>query len=500
MTIDNEAIGAPPSLVVENLRVRAGDSVLLAPISLTLHSGRALTIVGETGAGKSLLAQALMGNLPAGLIAEGRVFLGETELLSLPASKRRRLWGRAMTLLPQEPWLALDPLMRVRAQISETWRYVAGLARRDARAAAEADLERLGISQAGAQLPMTLSGGMAQRAAFAAARAGGAPLTLADEPTKGLDAARRDDIATLLRDTLARGGSLLTITHDIEVARRLGGDLLVVRGGRVLEQGPVEAVLESPRSDYARALIEATPERWPVTPPLPSRPPEKREKPVLSAHRLSVARGGRTLFRDVSLSLYPGEIVGIKGPSGSGKSTLGDLLLGLLPPDEGRVERCETLSPTRFQKLYQDPPAAMAPWWTLGLLLKDLTRRHRLDHSHIEALMARLGLDAALLKRRPGAVSGGELQRFAILRALLLKPALLFADEPTSRLDPITQRDTLALLTALAREQGCALVLVSHDDALIERLCDRTLTLTQALPDRSTSEGQARQPSAKKRR
>ncbi|QTF92993.1 ATP-binding cassette domain-containing protein, partial [Halomonas sp. BM-2019] len=317
-----------------------------------------------------------------------------------------------------------------------------------------------------------------QRVAFAAASASGAPIVIADEPTKGLDAARRDAVVALLARTPEAGGALLTITHDIEVARRLGGEVILLRRGEVVERGPAAQLLAAPQSDYGRRLLAAEPTRWPAPPPLTA----ARTAPVITARGLAKARGGRQLFAGLDISVQPGEIVGVVGPSGCGKSTLGDLLLGLGAADAGEIRR-EVDSPLACQKLYQDPPAAFSPHWRLARLLDDLVCRHRLDRTAIAPLMARLGLDEALLGRRPGEISGGELQRFAILRVLLLAPRFLFADEPTSRLDPITQRETLTLLVALARERRCGVMLVSHDPALVERICDRRLSLEPETPE-----------------
>ncbi|WP_146802034.1 ABC transporter ATP-binding protein [Bisbaumannia pacifica] len=453
-----------------------GEGVSIAPVDFSLARGGRLTLLGETGSGKSLIAQAIMGTLPSGLAASGELTIEGQAYAAAEGATRRALWGRRLALLPQEPWHALDPTMASGAQVAESHRYLRGLGRRRAREAARRDLVGLGLGLADAEgsLPGELSGGMAQRVAFAAASAGGAPLVIADEPTKGLDAPRRDAVVRLLAATPQRGGALLTITHDIEVARRLGGEVILLRRGRVVERGPAERLLSAPRSDYAKRLLEAEPSRWPAPPP----PPATCGEPVVEARGLAKWRGGRALFRDLALSLRPGEIVGVVGPSGCGKSTLGDLLLGLTGTDAGEVKRAAGHR-LAFQKLYQDPPAAFSPHWSLARLLDDLVRRHRLDRTAIAPLMTRLGLDRELLARRPGEISGGELQRFAILRVLLMEPRFLFADEPTSRLDPITQRDTLALLVELARERHCAVMLVSHDPALIERLCDRRLVLGQ---------------------
>ena len=452
--------------------VRAGLSQLVEPVSLTLAAGRPVTILGETGSGKSLLAQAIIGTLPAGLRAGGQVDVEGRSLDLAHPRALRDLWGRVIGVLPQEPWLSLDPLMRARAQVAEGHALVRGLNRAEAGQAADRDLAGLGLAEAGASRPDQLSGGMAQRLALAAARAGGARIVVADEPTKGLDIARRDDVIALLMREVVQGGALLTITHDLTLARRMGGELIVMLKGRVIERGPADQVLSQPRHDYTRRLVAADPASWPRRVP---RPPVG--KPVLRAEGLSVRRGGRQLFRDLGLDLHPGQIIGIEGPSGCGKSTLGDVLLGLCRPEQGKVIRGEGIAARRFQKLYQDPPSAFPRHLPLGRALEDLVRLHGLDRGRIGGLMARLRLDPVLLGRRPDAVSGGELQRLALLRLLLLDPVFLFADEPTSRLDLITQAEVTELLVETARQTGMALLIVSHDPDLLAGAADRVIRL-----------------------
>lgn len=461
------------------LRVEAltidGDGVTIAPISFSLASGERLTLLGETGSGKSLIAQAIMGTLPNGLIANGQLTITGQHVAATDTSSRRALWGRTLALLPQEPWNALDPTMRALQQVAETHRFVVGKTNQAATAAAQADLSNLGLEQALNKLPSELSGGMAQRVAFAAASAAGAPIVIADEPTKGLDAPRRDEVVELLANTPNSGGALLTITHDIEVARRFGGEVIILRRGQVVERGPAEQLLNQPHTEYAKHLLGAEPSCWAAPTPFSN----QQCDPTVSARGLSITRGGRELFSGVDVSVRPGEIVGVVGPSGCGKSTLGDILLGVTSPSRGRVAYGNNMLKLGRQKLYQDPPAAFSPHWTLNQLLQDLQQRHQLGFNAVAPLMARLGLDEHLLSRRPGDISGGELQRFAILRVLLLKPRFLFADEPTSRLDPVTQQHTLSLLIELAREQACAVMLVSHDPSLIAKVCDRQLSLAE---------------------
>ncbi|MFC7704668.1 ABC transporter ATP-binding protein [Plastorhodobacter daqingensis] len=461
-------------LRAEGVAVHGAEGRLVAPISLTLKAGRPFTILGETGSGKSLLLQALTGTLPAGLRATGSVTLAGRTLDPAQPHQFRPLWGRMVGILPQEPWRALDPLMSAEAQVAEGHALVAGLSRAEARAAARRDLSALGLDGAGGRRPDQLSGGMAQRVAFAAARAGGARIMIADEPSKGLDAARRDDIIALLMRELQGDAALLTITHDLELARSMGGDLAVMLQGRVIEQGPAARVLAAPQQDYTRRLIAADPAAWPQ-----GRPRLAQGDVVLSAQGLGITRGGRELFRDLDLAVAAGEILGVTGPSGCGKSTLGDVLLGLVRPDRGSVMRPGAISGLRYQKLFQDPPSAFAPRATLGQSLDDLIRRHGLSAPRIPVLMERLRLRSSLLSRHPDEVSGGELQRVALLRVLLLDPVFLFADEPSSRLDLITQAEVMELLVQVARDSGMALLVVSHDAELIRKTADRVLSLEQ---------------------
>ncbi|GGO80750.1 ABC transporter ATP-binding protein [Marinobacterium nitratireducens] len=446
---------------------------LLEPVSLQLEPGRPLVVLGETGSGKSLLSQALIGTLPAGLAASGRVCLGGSHLDAAQPADYRRLWGREVAVLPQEPWLSLDPLMRAQQQVAESHRLVRGLAPRAAISVAGEELEALGLAGALRRYPHQLSGGMAQRVAFAAARAGGARILIADEPTKGLDAARRDEVAALLMREVAAGGSLMVVTHDLALARLLGGEVLVVRRGALVERGDSRAIFEAPRNAYTRRLLAADPRCWQRTPPVPAGGPT-----VLQARDLGVSRGGRVLVEGLSLRLGAGEILGISGPSGCGKSSLGDALLGLHPPHAGTVVR-SVARPQAYQKVFQDPPSAFARTLALGQAIADLVRRQRLDGSRVEPLMQRLRLRPELLARRPGEVSGGELQRLALLRAMLLDPVFLFADEPTSRLDPLTQQEVIGLLRELAGE-GCAVMIVSHDPELIARTAHRCIVLDGA--------------------
>jgi peptide/nickel transport system ATP-binding protein len=218
---------------IKGLQVDDGQKTLLQALDFTIHPGTALTLIGESGSGKSLLAHALMGTLPAPLTGRGEMVSGGRHHNLADTPRLRTLWGRELAMLPQEPVLALDPTMGLLAQVEEGW-LPGG---KEARSRARAALERLGLAGREGAFVHQLSGGMAQRAAFAAATLGEARLLVADEPTKGLDSRAAARLGALLLGYLARGRHLLTITHDLSLARALGGWVLVVKGGEIVNRG-----------------------------------------------------------------------------------------------------------------------------------------------------------------------------------------------------------------------------------------------------------------------
>lgn len=465
---------------LHDLSVHTTDGVcLVEPISLSIHEGQNLTILGETGSGKSLLAQAIMGALPQGLIVKGQIIIQGQTLHNgqhtLNQHAFGKLWGRQLAMLPQEPTRSLDPTMNTLEQVFEGFYFIQKQDKPTAKQNASTTLDELSLGFAKALYPHELSGGMAQRVSFASATTGGAMMVIADEPTKGLDHHNKLVVVDMLGDIAKQGGCLLTITHDIAVAERLSGDddiLMVMKQGKLLEQGSAKAVLGSPKSDYAHALINAHPARWTksTTP--------NCHAPLLTLDDVAISRGKRTLIDGLNLTLYEGQVVGLIGDSGIGKSSLGDALCGLIQPSKGTIHWHKPPARHQVLKLYQDPPSAFAPNVKLGTLIDDVIKRHRLDGSRVAPLLDALQLSADLLTRTSDSVSGGELQRIAIMRALLLKPVLLFADEVTNRLDPITQKTTLDLLTDVCRQENCTLIMVSHDHELTKHYCDVVVDLT----------------------
>lgn len=464
------------AILAENVCVKTTSNLtLVEPISFKIETGQALTILGETGSGKSLLAQALMGALPEGLITEGTIYIDNT-----PTSPKdiHALWGKRLAMLAQEPTRSLDPTMNILEQTAEGYRFVANLDKTTAHQKSQELLSTLGLGDYHDYYPHELSGGMAQRVAFCVASSGGATIVLADEPTKGLDDKNRQIVIDLLCRIVQNGGTLLTITHDIDVATALcqtdHSRLMVMKKGMLLEEGDGKTLIQSPQSDYAKKLISCAPSNW----QMPIKSPITTDVQV-SLDNIAIKRGKKTLFEGLNLQIHQGETIGIVGRSGIGKSSLGDVICGLLPPSQGKITW--TTPPKRHHvlKLYQDPPSAFAPHLPLQVLLDDVINKHALDRSRIPYLLDKLSLNPALLSRTADNVSGGELQRIAILRCLLLNPVLLFADEVTSRLDPITQQETMDLLVEQCKENNCTLILVSHDPHLTEYYCDTKVDLSE---------------------
>jgi peptide/nickel transport system ATP-binding protein len=463
-------------LRIDGLGIRHDGRTLVRDVSLRVDEGESLCLIGASGGGKSLIAAAAVGLLPGCMAAAGSIRLLDRDLPAADQAGLRALWHSHSCLLPQEPTDALAPLLRAVSQVR--------LAPPDpGRDAALAWLASFGLDRhAARRMPFALSGGMAQRLLAALAVRTGSRILIADEPTKGLDDARRADLTRMLADLRDAGRAVLVITHDLAVVRAMGGRVAVLEDGTIAEEGSVAQVLGTPRSAFARACLAADPSRW------TRRRITGHGAVAAEADGLRVGRGRQALAGPFGFRLAAGTVTALLGPSGAGKTTLGDTLLGLLPPVAGSVRwlsrtldrRTSRELRPRFQKLHQDPTAVFAPDRTFGDSLADM--RHLPNGADIARgipdLLDRLRVPAALLDRRPGAVSGGEAQRLALARVLAPRPALLVADEPSSRLDPPVQAAALDLLGSLADADGLAVLLITHDHAVAEKMADGVLTLS----------------------
>ncbi|WP_165313399.1 ABC transporter ATP-binding protein [Vibrio ziniensis] len=460
-------------LRISNLNIAVGERPLLENVSLVVKKGEPLVILGQTGSGKSLLMKWIMASIDSSLNCNGDISIhGE----AVNMAQRRTLWGSQMAMLPQEPMTTLDPLMKSGEQVAEVSRFVLGFSKHQARFMAQQELERYGLAHTYQKRVGQLSGGMAQRMAICVSTAANASIILADEPTKGLDVNRRDDVVDMLRDKTKDDG-LIVVTHDVDVALRLGGQILVLHYGKVVEQGQTLQVLANPQQEYTQELIRSTPKNWSK-----SRCEKGTQSRILRVENLSIERGKQKLFESLSFDVQQGEIVGIVGDSGCGKSSLGDAILGHLKASSGEIDRQKTQGKAKWLKLYQDPFTSLAQHLTLGKMLDDLIALHKLDASRVAPLMEKLALREQVLTYNSSQVSGGELQRFSILRALMMDPVFLFADEPTSRLDPIIAKEVTMQLAQLAREQNCGLLIVSHDPDLIDAIADKVINISDYVP------------------
>jgi peptide/nickel transport system ATP-binding protein len=491
-----------PLLQVQDLRVsyaaRAGVVPAVRGVSLTVAPGEVVAVVGESGSGKSTLAHAVAGLLPGtGRVDGGRITLGEQELTGLSERALRGVRGRRIGLVPQDPGVALNPVQRVGAQVGEALR-VHGLAdRRSAPARAVELLAEAGLPDAAArarQYPHELSGGMRQRVLIAIALAARPQLLIADEPTSALDATvqRRilDHLEGLVR---ASGTAVLLITHDLGVAADRADRLVVMRGGRAVEQGPVREVLAAPRDPYTRQLLDSAPGL--VVSERPARRVEAGDSPLVEVRDLvkefPLGRSRRIRAVDgVSFTIARGETLALVGESGSGKSTTARLVLRLADPTSGTVAfdgaditrargRAWRELRRRAQLVYQNPYASLDPRFDIAEVITEPLRAFRVGdarsrRARAAELVDRVALPASVLDRRPAELSGGQRQRVAIARALALSPDLVVCDEPVSALDVSVQAQVLDLLAQLQADAGLAYLFISHDLAVVRRIAHRT--------------------------
>lgn len=468
-----------PLIALEGLTATAARTRLLDGVDLVLEPGETVALLGRSGSGKSLTARAMLALPPTGVRYDGVIALDGRNLLVESERTLTALRGRVLAMVFQEPATALNPAMRIGAQIAEPLRIHTGEQTQARASAATGWLQRTGLTAAGVgpeRYPHELSGGQRQRVALAIALALSPALLVADEPTSALDAVSAALVLDLLLElTRDAGSALVLITHDLAVARR-AARVAVMEAGRIVEDGPTSDVLARPRSTAARSIVT-------TAVPLPARPPASGPI-VLEAAGIVVRRGSRITVDDAGFAVRAGERLAIVGGSGSGKTTLLRAVLGLVPregtvsvggvpiarPDDPRLRRIAGM-------VFQDPATSFDPRQTVGQIVTEalhgrpIGRPERLRRA-ADAL-AKVGLQTDALTRRPHAFSGGQRQRIAIARALVAEPRVLIADEALSALDAPLRAGIVALLDRLAREDGLALVFVSHDLALVGRLADR---------------------------
>ncbi|MCA1768708.1 MAG: ABC transporter ATP-binding protein [Halomonas sp.] len=470
-------------------------------VSYDVARGEILCVVGESGSGKSMAANAVMGLLPKGVRPVGgqAIFDGQ-DLLTLNEKQHRKLRGLRISMIFQEPMTALNPLMRVGAQIAEVFEAHGRLSGRERQEQALALLTEVGIpdpEKAIRAYPFQLSGGQRQRVMIAMALALEPELLIADEPTTALDVTTQAQILELIRDLQARRGmSVMFITHDFGVVAEVANRVCVMRHGRIVELGKAEEVLKNPQNDYTRALIEAIPSN--VIPEARGAETDTALLKVVGLNKVFRSKGG--LFKparevhalqDVSFSLVKGETIGIVGESGSGKSTLGRCVVRLERPDSGTLSLSGTdfmnlkgealrRERHRVQMIFQDPYASLNPRTRVGMAIAQgpiangVAKAKAL--SQADDLLDLVGLGGTA-DRFPHEFSGGQRQRIGIARALALNPELIVADEAVSALDVSIQAQILELLEDLKQKLSLSLLFITHDLRVAAQICDRIIVM-----------------------
>jgi peptide/nickel transport system ATP-binding protein len=463
--------------------------------------------VGESGSGKTQSSMSLLGLLPSNGRASGSARLKGKELVGLTGASVRKIRGKEIAVIFQEPMTAMNPVYTIGFQIVETLRSHFDLSPKQAKARAIELLTMVEIPEPERRFdafPHQLSGGQRQRAMIAQALACEPQLLVADEPTTALDVTVQAEILKLMRDLRERvNAGVLLITHDMGVVADMADRIAVMQHGRIVETGTADQIFNDPQHPYTRQLLSSVPHFGTVS-DAEAKERTERDKaaaqaetrpPIMVAENLVLEypkRGNQPVFRavdDVSLTIGRGEVVGLVGESGSGKTTIGRAALGLLPVTDGNLEvagvqmkgaRHKDLRPLRDKVgiVFQDPGSSLNPRLPIGesigepLYLHRRLRGKELDTA-VEELLDKVQLQRGFRNRYPHELSGGQRQRVGIARALALDPDLLVADEPTSALDVSVQAKVLDLFQELQREQGFACLFISHDLGVVEILASR---------------------------
>ena len=473
-------------------------------LTLSVEPGEVMALVGESGSGKSVTATTALGLLPKTARIEGETKVADKVINKLPGRELRKIRGRRVAMVFQEPMTALNPVIRIGDQLTESMEVHGVAYGREALDRAIDLLKAVGIPGAERrvkQFPHELSGGMRQRVVIAMALACDPEVIIADEPTTALDVTVQAEILDLLRslkDKLNTG--ILLITHNMGVVADMADNVAVMFKGNIVERGSVEQVLLNPVHPYTKKLLAAVPHLGDGHGQFGEAPNPVSETAgvALDVRNLVVeyARSGKKPFRavdDVSFDVRRGEIVGLVGESGSGKSTIGRALLGLIPAKSGEVrvldEDLLALKGTEMRALrkrigviFQDPAASLNPRFPVGDVIAEPLSVHKVGNAkereaRVHELLEAVHLPRSAYNRYPHELSGGQRQRVSIARALALQPDLLIADEPTSALDVSVQASVLSMFTTLQKEFGFACLFISHDLAVIDSLAHRVVVM-----------------------
>jgi microcin C transport system ATP-binding protein len=498
-----------PLLSIENLSIaftQQGETrEVVSDLSLQIQAGETLALVGESGSGKSVSALSVLRLLPSPPVVypQGDILFHGQSLLHADEHTLRGVRGNKIAMIFQEPMASLNPLHTLEKQLYEVLSLHRGMRKEAARGEILDCLERTGIRNAARRLtdfPHQLSGGERQRVMIAMALLTRPELLIADEPTTALDVTVQAQILQLLRELREElNMSLLFITHNLSIVKKLADNVAVMQNGRRVEQNTATALFLAPQHPYTQRLLDSEPSGDPV-------PLTAGSKPLLNVENLAVAfpvRKGifrrvvaeNTVLKNVSFCLRPGETLGLVGESGSGKSTTGLALLRLInsqgtilfdgkPLHSWNRRQMLPVRP-RMQVVFQDPNSSLNPRLNVLQIIEEGLRVHqpalsaRQREEEVIRVMQEVGLDPETRYRYPAAFSGGQRQRIAISRALILKPELIILDEPTSSLDRTVQAQILALLKGLQEKHRLAYIFISHDLQVVRALCHQVIVLRQ---------------------
>ncbi|HRM15851.1 MAG TPA: ABC transporter ATP-binding protein [Acinetobacter parvus] len=532
-----------PLLEVENLHISfKGENKqwieTVKGISFTIPKNKTVALVGESGSGKSVTSLAIMGLLPKGqsqIANQSKISFEGKDLLNLSAKEIRKICGKEIAMIFQEPMSSLNPVFTVGDQIAEVLRIHLGMGRKQARVRVLELLHEVGIPSPESRIdayPSQLSGGQQQRVMIAMAIACKPKLLIADEPTTALDVTIQKQIIDLLESLRQRHQmSMLFITHDLALVGEIADEVIVMRHGEIREAGKVEQVLQQPKDVYTRALLHCRPQlssrpyRLPVTSDFMkqdengqlveatnlselnlkqrSRGLTGEEQIVLEVKDLKKSfysrKGlwGRDEFqavKGISFQLAKGKTLGLVGESGSGKTTIGLLLMRLHEATGGQAliggkdilamtEKEFSQYQRKIQIIFQNPYASLNPRFTIGQILLEPMRIHGIGQNDAERkkmaleLLEKVSLPIDAYDRYPHEFSGGQRQRIAIARCLTLKPEILICDESVSALDVSVQAQVLNLLQDLQDEFGLSYIFISHDLSVVKYISDQVMVM-----------------------
>jgi microcin C transport system ATP-binding protein len=496
-----------PLLSVRDLSVAFGagarQTLAVDRVSFDIGEGETVALVGESGSGKSVTALSILKLLPYPQAhhPSGSINFKGRDLLPLSERQIRQVRGNDITIVFQEPMTSLNPLHTIETQIGEILLLHRGLTGAAARQRTLEVLMQVGIPEPETRLgsyPHQLSGGQRQRVMIAMALANEPDLLIADEPTTALDVTVQAQIIKLLQDIQKRlGMSLLFITHDLGIVRKIAQRVCVMKDGVIVEHGDVARVFAAPAHPYTRALLAAEPKPDPA-PPRPTAPMmlQATDLKVWFPIKRGLMRkvvGHIKAVDGVSIELRKGETLGVVGESGSGKTTLGLALLRLISSNGPIVFMGHPLQGLRFKQMrpfrrdmqivFQDPYGSLSPRLSVADIIKEglqihqpaMSERQR-DERVIRAL-ADVGLDAAARLRFPHEFSGGQRQRIAVARAIVLEPTFVVLDEPTSALDMLIQSQMVDLLRDLQKRRDLTYLFISHDLRVVAALASRLVVM-----------------------